>query len=144
MPKPPLVYIAAPYSQSDPVANTHHVLSLADALLDAGAVPVVPHLTLLWQLVSPKPYEHWLQYDVHLLLRCDALLRVPGHSDGATREAGLAYDAGLDVLLPASSDPSECARIVKDWNELRSNAVQCHECEDFAEPQCHDCVRCLV
>src|SRR5262245_23979197 len=93
-----LVYVAGPYTRPDPVENTHDIVKIADALLDAGFIPVVPHLTLLWHLISPKPYAHWLAYDQHLLARCDAVLRVPGHSVGATRETELAESLGIPVI----------------------------------------------
>ena len=41
----PLIYIAAPYTHDDPVANTHAVIRIADALLVAGFTPLIPHLT---------------------------------------------------------------------------------------------------
>ena len=81
-----LVYLAGPYSKPDPVANTHQILKIADALLDAGFVPLVPHLSLAWHLVSPKPYRTWLAYDRQLMLRCDLILRIPGESYGAAQE----------------------------------------------------------
>lgn len=104
----PLIYVAGPYTRPDPVENTHHIVRIADALLDAGFVPVVPHLTLLWHLISPKPYEHWLAYDQLLLQRCDALLRVPGDSQGATQEAELAELLRIPVIWPRSADPAHC------------------------------------
>lgn len=76
-------------------------LSIADAILDAGSIPVVPHLTLLWRLISPKPYQRWLEYDQHLLARCDVVLRVPGDSQGATRETEFAEEFDIPVGRPA-------------------------------------------
>jgi hypothetical protein len=104
----PLVYVAAPYTQPDPVQNTHAVIKIADALLDAGFTPLVPHLTLAWHLVSPKPYSAWLTYDQHLLARCDVLLRVPGYSHGATQECTFADEMGIPVVRPRSADPADC------------------------------------
>lgn len=104
----PLVYVAAPYTQPDPVQNTHEVIKIADALLDAGFTPLIPHLTLAWHLVSPKPYSAWLAYDQHLLARCDALLRVPGDSHGATQECTFADEMGIPVIRPRSADPADC------------------------------------
>lgn len=104
----PLVYVAAPYTQPDPVQNTHAVIKIADALLDAGFTPLVPHLTLAWHLVSPKPYSAWLAYDRHLLARCDVLLRVPGYSHGATQECAFADELGIPVIRPRSADPTDC------------------------------------
>lgn len=104
----PLVYIAAPYTQPDPVQNTHAVIRIADALLDAGFTPLIPHLTLAWHLVSPKPYDTWLAYDRHLLARCDVLLRVPGYSHGATQECTFADELAIPVIRPRSADPADC------------------------------------
>ena len=104
----PLVYVAAPYTQPDPVQNTHEVIKIADALLDAGFTPLIPHLTLAWHLVSPKPYSAWLAYDQNLLARCDALLRVPGDSHGATEECTFADEMGIPVVRPRSADPADC------------------------------------
>lgn len=111
----PLIYIAAPYTHDDPVANTHAVIRIADALLAAGFTPLIPHLTLAWQLVSPKPYETWLAYDRELLARCDAVLRVPGYSVGATRETHFAERMNLPVIRPWSASPEDCVEAVRAW-----------------------------
>ena len=111
----PLVYVAAAYSEPDPVANTKHAIRIADALLLAGFTPLVPHLTMLWDLVSPKPYEEWLDYDNELLARCDAVLRVPGYSVGATREVKFAEWIGIPVIRPSSASPEDCVRSVSNW-----------------------------
>jgi nucleoside 2-deoxyribosyltransferase len=104
----PLIYLAGPYTEPDPVQNTHRMIRIADALLDAGFVPLIPHLTLAWHLVSPKRYETWLDYDRQLLCRCDAVLRVPGFSNGATRETQYADELGIPVIRPWSADPGDC------------------------------------
>ena len=103
-----LIYIAAPFTQPDPIANTHAVIRIADSLLDAGFTPLIPHLTLAWHLVSPKPYDIWLAYDRHLLARCDVLLRVPGYSQGATQECTFADELAIPVIRPRSADPADC------------------------------------
>ena len=100
---PPLVYIAGPYSTPDPVANTHSVAKVASELYRTGAVvPVVPHLTLLWQLIDPQPIEFWYEYDLHILRRCDAVLVLPGPSTGTDREVDRARKLGIPVF--ASTD----------------------------------------
>lgn len=110
-----LVYLAAPYSEPDPVANTHRAIRIADALLQAGFTPLVPHLTLLWDIVSPKSYEEWLDYDRELLARCDAVLRVPGYSVGATRETRFAESLRIPVIRPSSASPEDCVRATLNW-----------------------------
>ncbi|MCA9091244.1 MAG: DUF4406 domain-containing protein [Planctomycetaceae bacterium] len=103
-----LIYLAGPFTHPDPIQNTHAVIKIADALLEAGFAPLVPHLTLAWHLVSPKPYTTWLAYDRHLLSRCDVLLRVPGYSHGATQECTFADELGIPVIRPRSAGPADC------------------------------------
>lgn len=95
----PLVYVAAPYSAPDPVANTNAAIQVAANLLDTGlCAPIVPHLTLLFHLVTPRPYEVWLDYDLEVLARCDALLRLPGQSSGADGEVAFALEQDIPVF----------------------------------------------
>jgi nucleoside 2-deoxyribosyltransferase len=111
----PLVYIAAPFTMPDPIANTHAVLNIADALWEAGFTPLIPHLSLVWHLVSPKRYETWLEYDGQLLARCDAVLRVPGFSVGATCETQFAGSLGIPVIHSRSVVPSDCVTVLADF-----------------------------
>ena len=108
----PLIYLAGPFTEPDPVENTHRMIRIADALLDAGFTPLIPHLTLAWHLVSPKPYATWLAYDRQLLARCDVLLRVPGYSHGATQECTFADELGIPVIRPRTADPADCVAAV--------------------------------
>jgi nucleoside 2-deoxyribosyltransferase len=95
----PLVYVAGPYTSPDPVENTHNTIRLASELIDEGLVtPVVPHLTLLWHAVTPRPIEFWYEYDVAILNRCDAVYRIDGESRGADMEVDFANAAGLPVF----------------------------------------------
>lgn len=96
----PLLYLAAPYTRDDPVENTSKICRVADHIYQASKwVPVIPHLTLLWHLVSPHPVDFWYDYDLHLLRRCDAIVRLPGLSTGADREMKVADSLGLEVVL---------------------------------------------
>lgn len=95
----PWVYIAAPYTAPDPAENTRRAVQAGAALLDSDLViPVVPHLTMLWHLIAPRPYEEWIAYDRHLLRRCDALVRLSGDSPGADEEVAFAGELGLPVF----------------------------------------------
>ena len=146
----PLVYISAPYSEPDPVANTHKVIRIADALLAAGFAPLIPHLSLAWHLVSPKPYETWLEYDHELLARCDAVLRVPGDSFVALQECLFADELGIPVIRSPSSNPAQCvANVMRFFSDRKatvlneSTIVQCTDCEE-EHPECTDCQHCHV
>jgi len=75
------------------------VIAFASELIDEGLVtPFVPHLTLFWHAVRPRPLEFWYAYDVALLRRCDALYRLPGASTGADAEVVYAEALGIPVI----------------------------------------------
>lgn len=94
----PLVYIAAPYA-SDPVANTRRAIKEGMNLYLLGvAVPLIPHTSLILDLVCPMPAEDWYAYDLHLLERCDAVWRLPGESTGADAEMVHALERDIPVF----------------------------------------------
>ena len=95
----PLVYVAGPYTNPDPIQNTHTTIKIANDLIDEAVVtPVIPHLTLLWHMVSPRPLEFWYAYDLAMLVRCDAVYRLPGASTGADAETLFAKDREIPVF----------------------------------------------
>ena len=94
----PIVYLAGPYSKPDPVENMHRAIKIADNLLDV-CVPMVPHLTGTWHMVSPKPYETWLELDLAHMERCDAVYRFHGESSGADAEVEHAAKLNMPVFF---------------------------------------------
>lgn len=92
------IYVAGPYSQPDPCANTHRAIAEGNRLMDAGHAPFVPHLTHLWHTVTPRPYLDWTRLDNAFLPHCDAWVRLPGHSPGADAEVRLAQSLGIPVF----------------------------------------------
>jgi nucleoside 2-deoxyribosyltransferase len=95
----PLVYLAGPYTRPDPIENTRATILAADDLIaDAIVTPFVPHLTALWHLVSPHDLEFWYAYDLAMLARCDAVLRLAGESTGADAEVAFAHDQDIPVF----------------------------------------------
>lgn len=100
----PLVYVAAPYTRPDPVENTNRLIRAVNRIADDGVVtPFAPHLTLLWHLVEPRPLEFWYAYDLAVLKRCDAVLRLPGDSTGADREVAFAESRSIPVFLEVNA-----------------------------------------
>lgn len=87
MKRKPLVYIAGPYTNPDPVENTHNAIVCGEWIEeDFDVAVVIPHLSMLWHLVRPAPLEIWYQRDLHVLERCDAVYRMIGISTGADAE----------------------------------------------------------
>jgi nucleoside 2-deoxyribosyltransferase len=106
----PIVYLAGPYS-TDPVGNTRRTIRVADQLVEDGWVPYVPHLSLLWDIISPYPAEHWYAYDLALMVRCDVVLRLPGESYGADEEARVAAEHGIPVVHSLTE--------LEEWRDAR-------------------------
>src|SRR5690348_15766763 len=84
------VYVAGPYTKGDVAINVHNAIHAADQIHALGYAPYVPHFTHFWHLVSPKPYEKWLELDEVFLTCCDYFVRLEGESKGADREEALA------------------------------------------------------
>lgn len=120
----PLVYLAGPYSKPDPVENTHRAVRAAEELMHFGVVPLVPHLTLLWHLVSPHEVEWWYAYDLELLARCDALVRLPGRSTGAVREERTARKLGLPIFAFEPHGLTEMSVWQSEWVREREKEHQ--------------------
>lgn len=81
-----IVYISSPYSKGDISENIRRVCLAGDEILKKGHTPLIPHLSLIWHLISPKSWDIWLEIDLTLLSVCDALLRLDGDSTGADLE----------------------------------------------------------
>lgn len=91
LPTPLLIYVAGPYTHPDPVDNTRRAIEVGNRIMESGyCVPHIPHLTMLWHFHTPRPVEEWYQYDLAILARCDALLRIEGASTGADAEVAFA------------------------------------------------------
>jgi hypothetical protein len=107
LPQRKYVYVAGPYTEPDPVLNTRNAILAAEALIAEGYIPYVPHLSLLWNMLAPHDVEHWYEFDLKWLERCDRLPRLPGESSGADREVrralklGMPVDFGLEALCAA-------------------------------------------
>ena len=94
----PRVYVAGPYTTPDPDTNVRTAVRAADELLKIGCTPFVPHLTHLWNQISPKGWREWIDYDLEWVAACHALLRLPGVSPGAELEVQFALKMGIPVF----------------------------------------------
>jgi nucleoside 2-deoxyribosyltransferase len=93
------IYLAGPLTRPCPMHNTHAAVKAADRLLEAGHVPFVPHVTVIWDMISPHHYEEWMSYDFAWITKVDALVRLPGESSGADREVVFAKERGIPVFF---------------------------------------------
>lgn len=73
----PVVYVASPYTKGDPAINTHCQLKVFTELMDEGMVwPYIPLTSHFIHCCFPRPYIDWVQYDLALIDRFDACLRI--------------------------------------------------------------------
>ena len=109
------VYIAAPYTLGDVAVNVRNAIMAADRLVELGHQPYVPHLTHFWHLVSPKPYEFWLELDMTFLNHwAEALLRLPGKSSGADGEV----ERAKKIMIPVYYSIDEFRTADKSGKEI--------------------------
>lgn len=129
----PLVFISAPYS-AHPAHCTRVAIEAGMDLWATGLVtPLVPHLTLLADLVRPMPVEDWYRYDLELLARCDAVYRLPGDSTGADTETAAARQLNIPVF--------EHREHLLRWAEVRRERRERHDRDHRAtsDPMCEHC-----
>ena len=94
-----MIYIAAPYTQGDVAENIKKVIEVADEVaLRPHFIPFVPHLTHLWHIISPHPWEFWMAIDLHFLHFANCVLRLPGESTGADQEDVIAKELGIPLV----------------------------------------------
>jgi len=116
----PLLYIAGPYSDPDPIHGVERNVSRASAIAleawRAGWAAICPHKnTYPFHHCPDIPESTWLAGDIAMLKRCDAILMIPGwsNSKGAKNEAREAQKAGLKVIdyhLAGIPAPAEVLR----------------------------------
>jgi hypothetical protein len=98
-----VVYIAGPYrSDKGEYFVRQNIRSAEDAALfvwQNGGVALCPHKNTSG-LGGAAPDEVWLEGDLELLQRCDAILMIEGweRSGGARKERQMAIDTGMRVF----------------------------------------------
>jgi len=120
----PIVYIASPYTKGDQALNTRAQMIMFDLLMDTGIVwPVAPLLTHFQHLSFPRKYQDWIDYDLALIPRYDACLRMQAtcpplnyyenESSGADGEVALFISLGKPVFY-SYHDCIEWAETMKE------------------------------
>ena len=95
----PLVYIAGPLHTSGiELENCRRAILQAERLLALGFAVFVPHFTALWHFVSPHPPAFFIENDLEILARCDAMFRLPGESRGSDAEEAYAKEHEIPVF----------------------------------------------
>jgi hypothetical protein len=87
----PFVYIASAYTKGDPAINTRFQCEVFDELLSSGLVlPYAPLMSHFQHTIFPRPYQDWVQYDLDILPRFDAAIRLTAIYTSS--KTGLVYE----------------------------------------------------
>lgn len=98
-----LVYVAGPFRAPDQwkqFQNIRRAETLAFEVWKLGAVAICPHLNTM-HFQGALPDEVWLDGDLEIVRRCDALIMVEGwpRSKGTLKEKELAHELGIPVFI---------------------------------------------
>ena len=106
-----VVYVAGPFRSSNPTtgksdawgvqSNIMRAMAVALEIWKRGAVALCPHAnTMFFQDAAGCADSVWLEGDIELLRRCDALITTPDweRSSGARAEVEFALANGIRVL----------------------------------------------
>lgn len=114
----PCIYIAGPYRVPCPVQNTRTAAIAGMEIYDSlDCDIVIPHLSLLTDMICPRSPEYWLKFTLDQLRRCDAVFRLPGFSTGSDGEVAEANFIGIPVF----HDRDELTHWVANWKEDATN-----------------------
>lgn len=92
------IYIAGPMSQGDKLANLNQALVAYRELLQKGYAPLCPQLAFFVDTLLPFDWQTWIDADLPWVSVADAVLRLPGASEGADAEVRTANAAGTPVF----------------------------------------------
>lgn len=95
-----VIYISGPLTSSgDPLANMMRAIEVGRQLVVAGFSIIVPHYTFLCDPEAIIPHAIWMEVDIPLVKKCDAVLRLPGESRGADEEVRCALEQEIPVFF---------------------------------------------
>ena len=101
--KEPLVYIASPYTSSGRMSdNVGKSMRTFDVLARMRIVPISPLHFHFQHIAYPLSDQRWMEIDLALVARCDAVLRLSGESLGADSEVAYAKERGIPVFYDLS------------------------------------------
>lgn len=121
----PVVYISGPISLGNRNLNYFHACEAERQLMLSGFAPINPirSMVLPFAWDSDMPHDLWLEVDLPIIERVDAVLRIPGESVGADREVGHALTLGIPVYYDIDLLEAELETIRSDA-QIRVKSLQ--------------------
>lgn len=95
----PRIYISGPITKGDRNHNVYQAFDAQRRLMDAGFAPMNPMASCCYPFAWEPGYgaEEWLACYFPWVAVSDAVLRLPGESEGAGREVACAAKLGIPV-----------------------------------------------
>lgn len=93
------VYVAGPLTHGDTLANVRRACQAGAAVRARGFLEFVPHTSVLRDWIEADTYQAWLDWCLGWVKRCDALIRLPGESEGSDEEVRFARKLGKRVFV---------------------------------------------
>jgi hypothetical protein len=103
-----IIYVAGKLTGKDNFEISRNVRAAEDVAMEVvklGAMPLIPHANTGLNFFGTATEEFWYEGTVELMLRCDAVILVPGW----TRSKGVALvmNAAQAKLMPIFATPEE-------------------------------------
>jgi hypothetical protein len=102
---PMSIYVSGPFTKGDRTVNVRNAMIAGKELMAKGHFPFVPHLSFFFDLMFPHSWDHWMEFDLNFLDKCDALVRLPGESKGADIEVHHAQLQDIEVFYSTKEVP---------------------------------------
>lgn len=93
------VYVSGPMKHGDMASNLRNAIACGAQLIQAGHEPLIPHLNFYLSIMFPLEYEELMRVDLEWIKVAQAIIRLPGNSDGSDREVALARHFGIPVYF---------------------------------------------
>lgn len=97
----PVIYVAG-YFSANPMHGTANAVEAAKALHALGWLPLIPHVSIITDMLWPMTPEFWYEFDLGLLARCDAMYVcqdvLTAQSSGVRREVEYAHAHDIPVF----------------------------------------------
>jgi nucleoside 2-deoxyribosyltransferase len=95
------VYVAGPVTKGNWMRNLRNAIDAGERITAAGFLPVIPHYSMLLELIYPDHDYNFMLYRVTLpfIKKCDYLVRIPGDSSGGDKEVEYATSLEIPVFF---------------------------------------------
>jgi hypothetical protein len=93
------VYLACPYTKGNVIENVRRSMRLFEHVANYGLLPFNPLLSHFQNEAYERDYQWWINYDLEILKRCSAIIRLSGESKGADLEVAFATIAEMPIYI---------------------------------------------